>query len=87
LRDGVGVVDEDQLPGRLGDAAVQVGGVAQRSPVLDHARAVRLLRDAARNVRDQHDLVDLGLERRQRLGQLFSVRVGDDDRRDHARAS
>ena len=84
LGDGVRVVDQDELTGRLGDAAVQVGGIAERRCVLDQPRTVRVVREAAGHVRDQDDLVDLRREGGQRLGQLLAVPVGDDDRGDHA---
>jgi hypothetical protein len=83
LRDRVRVVDEDQVAARLGDAAVQVRGVRQGPRVLD---SVDARREAAGQVPDQDDLVDLGLERRERLGELGAVAVGDDDRGDQRSA-
>jgi hypothetical protein len=65
------------------DAAVQVGGVGER---LGFSIPVAAGREAARDVRDQDDLVDLRLERRQRGLELGGVAVGDDDRRDHPSA-
>ncbi len=85
-RDGVRVVDEDELAARLGNAAVQVGGVAERALILERACPVTAGGRAPGDVRDHDDLVDLGRERRQRLGELGAVAVGDNDRRDHASA-
>ena len=63
LRVGVRIRDHDELAGRLRDAAVNVRGERDRVCVLEHASARRPLPDAAGDVRDHDQLIDL---RRQR---------------------
>ena len=79
LGHGIGVGDEHELAGRRTRARVDVRRVARRPCVLDHTRAERIRRRGARRVRDHDHLVHLRHERRQRLGELLAVAVGDDD--------
>ena len=89
LRDGVRVGDQHELVLRLRGTEIRVRGERERMRVLEHARALRQLgRNAARDVRDHEQLVDLRRERGQRLHELAGVTVRDDDCRHlHASAS
>ena len=82
FREGVRISEDDELARRLGEAAVRVRGEAERPLVLQHARSLRHVVDAARDVADDDELVDLRGERRQRDAQLVCVTVRDNHCRD-----
>ena len=62
-----GSTTSDVLAGRRREPAVDVRREAERPRVLEHARSRRKRPDAAREVRDHDELVDLRRERGQRL--------------------
>ena len=85
IRLGVGVADDDELAGRLGDPAVCVRGEARRLVVSDQPCSLRH-RQLQAEVRDDHELVHLRLQRREAALQLRDGLVDDDDSRDaHSR--
>ena len=82
---GVRVADDDELAARLRDPAIRVRGEARGFVVSDQPRALRH-RQLQPEVRDDHELVDLRLQRREAALQLRDRLVDDDDSRDaHSR--
>jgi hypothetical protein len=80
LGDRVGIDDQHQLVLRQLRAEIRVRREGERPLVHVHARARRQLRgDAAGDVCDHEQLVDLRRKRRQRRLQLCRVPVRDDD--------
>ena len=77
LGDRVRVHDQHGVAAGARDAEVDVGRKPERAVVLDRPAPVRR---RAGHVRDHEQLVDLRLERRERLGELGRVPVRDDDR-------
>ena len=79
---------EHVLACRRRDAGVHVRGERARPRAFEHACPRWKRSDAAREVRDHDELVDLRRQRGQRLLELARVTVRDDDCRDrHASAS
>jgi hypothetical protein len=78
----VRIRDEHVLTGRCRHAGVHIRCERARARALEHARSGRQRPDAAGNVRDHDELVDLRGQQGQRLLELACVTVRDDDRGD-----
>jgi hypothetical protein len=79
LRHRIRVGDDDVLAARRRHAGVHVFGEAARAWIPEHAGTCGHGADAAGQIGDHEQLVDLRRERRQRLLELARVTVRDDD--------
>jgi hypothetical protein len=77
-RHGVGIRDDHELTGSLGDAPVDVGRESARPVVLEQASSVRQL-PIEGQIGDHHELVDLRLKGRHAALEIGVGFMRDDD--------